>query len=327
MKITREVKIGFFVVLMIASFIWGYGYLKGRNILKPVTEYTVVYDKIGGLSESNPVLINGYKVGQVSRIYFTDDTSGRLTVKIRLEKTFDIPRNSVAQIFSADLMGTKAIRIDLGSSDEFLEPGDTLAGLLEGSLQEQVSVQVLPLKMKAENLLLSIDSLLAVVQAIFNEDFKANFSNSITAIRQTIANLSSSTNKLDMLMSSEQVRISNILGNLQSISDNLKNNNKELSNIIRNISAISDTVAQANIRSTITGLNNTLEETSLLLSRIQQGEGTIGELVKNDTLYNNLVNASLQLELLLRDIRINPKKYLRMSLFDFSKQVPAEQPR
>jgi phospholipid/cholesterol/gamma-HCH transport system substrate-binding protein len=325
MKISREVKIGAFVVLMIASFIWGYSFLKGRNLLNPITEYSVVYDKIGGLEESNPVLINGYKVGQVSHIFFVDDNSGRLIVKIWLDKSFDIPKNSVAMIFSADLMGTKAIRIDLSDETEYYHPGDTLRGEIEGSLQEQVSVQVMPLKMKAENLLLSIDSVMAVVQQLFNEEFKENFSKSLSDIRLTIAGLSHSVGTIDTLMYEEKGRIGDILSNIESVSDNLRKSNKDLSNIMKNFSSISDTLVKANVRSTIENLNKSLEETSVILQRIEQGEGTLGELARNDTLYNNLQNATLQLELLLRDIRINPKKYLRFSLLDFSKSTTQEE--
>ncbi|HDJ34315.1 MAG TPA: MCE family protein [Bacteroidetes bacterium] len=319
MKIAREVKIGVFVVLVVASFIWGYSFLKGKNVFKPGTIYYVVYDKVNGLTESSPVLLNGFKVGQVSYLDLIPDGSGRLLAKIWMEKDFPIPKNTVAQIYSADLMGSKAIRLNLAASGEFHQPGDTLASDIEGSLQEQVSIEMLPLKQKAENLLLSIDSVMAVIQTTFNQDFRENFSVSFDKIRSTIASLNRSMYTLDTLITNKDGSIIRILNDTRSLTAEMEANKKDITQIVQNFRSISDSLAAADITSAIENLSLTLNETQALLSRINSGEGTLGQLMVNDSLYRNLEGASRELEQLLADLKAHPKRYVRFSLIDFGK--------
>ncbi len=321
MKIPKEAKIGFIGLITIAVFIWTFHFMKGKNILKYARTYTIIYNKIDGLEESGAVLLSGYKVGLVNEIHFLPDLSGRLSVHILLEEKFDLPLNTVAQIFSADLMGTKAIRLNLAESDEFHQPGDTLIGNIEGSLQEQVSIQMLPLKNKAENLILSIDSVLAVIQNIFNEDFRDNFSKSFEHIVATISNLQHSTYTLDTLLTNRQGRLARIISNVESISSNLRANNDELTNILKNFSSVSDSLASSDIKSTIETLDNTLAQMNIILEDINAGKGSVGMLVKNDTLYYNLEAAVGELDKLLRDMRENPKRYIHFSVFDLGKTV------
>jgi len=295
--------------------------MKGKNILKYARTYTIIYNKIDGLEESGAVLLSGYNVGLVNEIHFLPDLSGRLSVHILLEEKFDLPLNTVAQIFSVDLMGTKAIRLNLAESDEFHQPGDTLIGDIEGSLQEQVSVQMLPLKNKAENLMLSIDSVLAVIQNTFNEDFRDDFSKSFEHIVATISNLQRSTYTLDTLLTNEEGRLARIISNVESISSNLRANNDELTNILKNFSSVSDSLASSDIKSTIENLDNTLAQMNIILEDINAGKGSVGMLVKNDTLYYNLEAAVGELDKLLRDMRENPKRYVHFSVFDLGKTV------
>ncbi len=324
MKISREVRVGFFVVLVVAAFVWVYGFLKGRNILSTVAEYNVIYDKVNGLTESNPVLVNGFKVGQVSHVGFTDDHSGRLLVKIWMEEDFKIPKNSVAQIYSADLMGSKAIRLLLSNSQEYQHTGDTLKSDLEGSLQEQVSIEMLPLKHKAENLLLSIDSVMAVIQTTFNEDFRENFAVSFQKIRSIIASLNRSVLTLDTLITNEDGSISQILEDTETLTANLKDHNKDIGNTLANLSALSDSLASSDIKGTIASLSQTLNQMNQLLAGINQGQGTLGQLATNDSLYNNLEGLTRELELLLADLKANPKRYVQFSLIDFTLDKPKE---
>jgi phospholipid/cholesterol/gamma-HCH transport system substrate-binding protein len=325
MKISNEAKIGFLAVITIVIFIWSFHFLKGRNILKYARTYTVIYDKIGGLEESGAVLLNGYEVGIVNEIYFLPDLSGRLSVQILMNEKFDLPLKTVAQIFSSDLMGTKAIRLILGKSDDFHQPCDTLIGDIEGSLQEQVSVQMLPLKNKAERLILSIDSLLAVIQNTFNENFRENFSQSFEHIVTTISNLKSSTYTLDTLITNEEGRLARIITNIESISTNFRDNNDELTNILKNFSSVSDSLAKSDIKSTINNLDNTLTQINTVLENINSGEGSIGMLLKNDTLYSNLEMAAGELNKLLLDMRENPKRYVHFSVFDLGRTVVVEE--
>jgi phospholipid/cholesterol/gamma-HCH transport system substrate-binding protein len=314
-KMKQEVKIGILAVITIVVFVWGYNFMKGKNILNSAKSYTVVYDRVNGLEESNAVLISGYKVGLVNKIRFASDQSGKLVVTLLIEENFDIPKNTVARIYSSDLMGTRSVALILGDSEEICESGDTLFPEVEGTLQEQVSVEMLPLKNKAENLMLSIDSVLAVIQVTFDEGFREDFSASFEHIRDAIGNLKRSAYALDTLLTNEDGRFVNILANVESISGNLKKNNEELSLLFKNMATISDSIAQSQLRSTIDNLDKTLANLDITLTRINNGEGTVGMLVADDSLYINLENTTNSLNELLKDFKENPKRYINVSVF------------
>ncbi|MBL7970517.1 MAG: MCE family protein, partial [Prolixibacteraceae bacterium] len=162
-KISKYTKLGLVLLASLTILIWGINYLKGIDLLKRSTNYYVVYDKIEGLLESSTVSINGYQVGQVSEIKFLGDYSGRLLVTLSLQGDFKIAKGSTAKIVSSDIMGTKSVKLDVVHSGEYYEPDDTIPGTTESDLKEQVSMQVLPLKKKAEELIASFDSALTVI--------------------------------------------------------------------------------------------------------------------------------------------------------------------
>lgn len=315
MKLSTEIKAGIIMILTIVVFIWLFHFMKGKNLLKNTDSYYVIYHKINGLGTGNPVLINGYKTGIVESIEFIPDHSGDLLVKITMDKPFPIPADSHAEIYSADLMGTQAIRIKLGHSTSILHSGDTLPGITEGSLSEQVSAQMLPVKVKAENLLASIDSVMAVIQYTFNEDFRDNFSRSFSEIRQTIDNLKRSTYTVDTFLTNPDGTMSLIMDQTQDITSLLRSNLIKMDTILGNLSSVSDSLSEADIKATLTNLNRTLEQTGILLAGINSGEGTLGKLATNDSLYMAIESLTFRLDTLITRITEKPKKYLKISVF------------
>jgi phospholipid/cholesterol/gamma-HCH transport system substrate-binding protein len=314
LKIKREVKVGVLVVFSLAFLYWGMNFLKGRNFFNKSRVFYAVYDQVNGLTESNEVLVNGYKIGIVSQIKFID-SKGRMCVKILVENELDIPKNSVARIYSSNLMGSKAIEILLGNSKELAVNGDTLTSKMALTVSEEVSVQMLPLKLKAEDLMLSIDSVLSVIQYVFNEDTRENLKKSFESIKITIQNLESTSYNIDTLVASQRSRLSMIFSNVESITSNIKNNNSKLSNIITNFSALSDTLSKAKVATTINNANKALKDVSEITQKINSGQGSLGLLLNNDSVYNNLDNSSKQLSLLLEDMRLNPSRYVSFSVF------------
>ncbi len=314
MKIKREVKVGALVVFTLAFLYWGMNFLKGRNFFNSSRVFYAVYDQVNGLVESNEVIINGYKVGSVSKIKFID-SKGRMCVEILVENNILIPKNSIAKIFSSNLMGSKAIELVLGDSKVQAESGDTLTSKMALSVSEEVSVQMLPLKRKAEDLMLSIDSVLAVIQFVFNEDTRENLKKSFESIKNTIQNLESTTFNLDTLVSTQRVRLGNIFANVESITGNFKNNNAKLTNIINNFSTLSDTLSKAKIATTINNANKALKDVSEITEKINSGKGSMGLLLNNDSLYKNIESSSKELTLLIEDMRLNPNRYVSFSVF------------
>lgn len=320
-RIRTEVKVGVIALITIGAFIWGYYFLKGKDLFKSEDIYYAVYPNVNGLAESSPVIINGMKVGLVRDVRFVNDTNRSIFVTFSLPMGHKVPLMTVAEIYSLDLMGSKGIRLILYDTNAYHSPGDTLLMGLEQDLKEQVSAQVLPLKLKAEELLKSIDSVMIVIQYILNENARDNLAKTFTSIKKTIQNLEHASIALDTLMQNEKSKLSRIFSNIESISANLRNNNDQLSKAISNFADISDSLAQSDLKNTIYNANKALTDANVILDKIKRGEGTMGMLLNNDSLYNNLERASLNLDKLLQDMRENPKRYLHFSIFDFGKTV------
>jgi len=315
------IKIGITVTLALTILLLGMNYLKGKTFLSTDNIYYVIYERIDGLERGNPVQINGFKIGQVKEIEFTADGTNRLLVSLGVKKKYKIHKTAQARLASSDIMGSKAIQILQGESTENHQSYDTLASDIENDLMEEVNMQILPIKSKAESLMLSFDSLLVAVNAVFNQNTRDNLSKSFASIQATINNLERTTLRVDNLVATEQKRLDAIVENILSISDNLKNNNQQITHILSNFDAISDSIAQSDIRSTINNANNVLATVNGIMSKIERGEGTLGMLVKNDTLYTNLQNVTYNVNRLVRDLNDNPKRYINFSAFDLGRTV------
>ncbi len=203
LKIRKEAKIGILVFIAIAILVWGMNYLKGINILSSKDKYYVVYDRIEGLQRTSPILLRGYKIGFVGDIYF-NETNNNIIVELMIDNNFKLPKNTIASIFSSDLMGTKAVKFLLTDSTTYHSVGDTLLPMVEADLTEQVSVQMLPLKNQAEDLMKDMQEALVVLKQLFNEKTRDNLTRSIESVKSTINNLNNTTSAIDELLNSEK---------------------------------------------------------------------------------------------------------------------------
>lgn len=315
MSVYKKLFIGFTFVVAIFLFVWGYNFLKGKDIFDRQTIVYAEYVEISGLTVANPVMINGFKVGQVSDIYFNPNMKGKIIVVLTLQNKFPIPKNTIARIYSADIMGSKAVDLKLGDAVDIIAAGDTLVSSIEASLKDEVNAQVQPIKIKAENLLGSIDSLVVAFQTVLNEDAITNLSESFNSMRRTFSNLENTTSNIDSLVTSERSNISAILQNVDSLTLTLSQNRDKISTIIANFEVVSDSLSKVDIGGTLKRANNVIEELSIILAQINEGQGTLGMLMHNDTLYMEINRSAEELNLLLKDIRENPKRYVKFSLF------------
>jgi len=316
MKIKKEVKIGLVALTCVAMLFWGANYLKGTNILKKDRSYFAVYTQIDGLTTSNPVKINGFKVGQVEDIRFMGDQSGKLIVKFSVrDKNFFIPKDSRAKIVSSDILGSKSIDLILGESIIGLDANDTLIAEIEASLSESVNQQIAPLKKKAEDLIQTIDSAVVIVSSIFNKQAQADLDSSFSNIRSSLEAFERTMIQVDNMVAEERENLNAIFKNVESITRNLANNNQQLNNTLANMEAISDSLAGANLKQTVNNASKAMAAVSDVMAKINNGEGSMGQLVNNDTLYLNLESAALDLDKLLLDMRLNPERYVHFSIF------------
>ncbi|HEY1039630.1 MAG TPA: MlaD family protein [Bacteroidia bacterium] len=312
----KEVKVGIVVLVSIGVFIYGFNFLRGRNLFNPQRKLYAEYAKIDGLLEANPLLLNGFKVGQVNKIEL-QEKNGKYSVMVTffLSSDVEIPKNSTAKIISSDLLGSKAVDLVFSKEKEFAVDGDFLKGESEEDLKMQVNKQIAPLQKKAEGLISSIDSVMQVVTQVMNANVRQNLITSFESIKNTIITLEHTTYKVDTLLSKEQYAIADIIQKVNSITSNIEKNNEKLSNVITNFSDISDSLAKANVKKTIEETNVALMEANKILYQINSGQGTAGKLIKNDSLYNNLNKSAEDLDKLVKDLRINPERYMHISVF------------
>ncbi len=326
MKTSRFILIGLVIVSAIGLLVYGLNYMKGEDFFQPKNNYFVEYQNIQGLMVSNPVLINGYKVGQISDIRIQlEKPEKSILVEFNIDPNIRLNDSSVARIYSLNLMGGKGIDLKIGNGKKILETGSVLISAVEEDLKDQVSAQMLPLKLKAEDLMSSIEDAMKVVRKLFNKTNISNIEGTLKNLNKTFTTLNHTSQELDMLLTNNRDTLSRIFSNVESLTKNLSNNNEQINLILNNLALVSDSLAKSQILSTINNANATLAQTDSIMQKINNGEGSIGQLINNKQLYQNLEDASKNLDKLLIDIKENPKRYIHYSLFDFGKTIVVDE--
>jgi len=316
LKLTKEFKAGIIFIIATAILIWGLMYLKGMELFKHKVIIYAVYAKVNGLVPGNNVAISGMKVGQVKTMYFSRKQRGKIVAELYISENYPIPVNSIARINNSDnLIGGKYVEIVLGDSQKIAKDKDTLQSYIEASIGEELNEAFIPLKNKTERLLGSIDTVASLVQEVLNKDNRDNLTASIAHIKDMLKNLSHTTYYLDTLVGSQRSHLASIIGNMESISTNLKNNNQKITNILTNFSSLSDSLARARIPATIAQVHKSITDIDNVVNKINSGKGSLGLLLNDDKLYNEARKAATDLNLLLEDIKANPKRYLKVSVF------------
>ena len=307
---SKELKTGFVAILIIALFVWGFNFLKGENIFsKNQRQYYVEYDNIQGLKVSSGVTINGLQVGRVIGIKFNPDPlkKGKLIVELQLEDEFEFSKNSIAKIYSASLMGGQLLAIIPSYEGEIAVSGDYLKGEVESDIFSSVGEKLNPLQAKLENVIVSADSLLLGLNQTLTQESRKSLNRSIAGLELTISDIRTTISSVNQLIDSSKTGLKKTLENTEVIT----------SNFIR----FTDSLNQLDLGLTIKKTQRTLDNVNKLMLGVENGKGSLGKFVKDDAMYNNLTNMSKELEELLRDIKLNPKRYIHFSLFG-KKAVP-----
>ena len=303
-----EIKIGIvgFGILLLLFF--GIKFLKGIDVFQKETTYYVFYDNVSGMYEGNYIYLNGMKVGYVKDIEAMGERAEKFLVTVAVDSKIKITDDSKMVFFSADILGSKAMKIELGNSNRILENKDTIMGGVELGMLDKLGSSIAPM---AQNL----DSILFATKNILNQQTQNNLQHTFANLEATSERLSSISGQFNNLMKNEKEKIGKIISNTESITSNLKNNNDELNNIISKIGQITDTVAQAQLGSTILQTTQTLEKLNNVLGVIEKGKGNIGLLINDEGLYKSLDESAKKLDALIEDIKANPKKYINVSVF------------
>ncbi len=317
MKISREFLIGVLVVVAIALLYIGLNYLKGVNLFLKQQKYYALYENAAGLTASNPVILNGFKIGIVKKVSMNENGDGTIVAEVVLnDSKLKIPNDTRLEIFDADLFGGKAIQIVLGKSETLANNKDTLSSSISLGLTESLKQEIEPLKQKTSQLFLGIDSLISNLNNMVGVGQTESMADIFDKLKKTMRNLEESTSKLSEVIDHNSGSIDVIVKNAESITSNLKNNNATITAAIKNAALITDSIAKLNLSGTLQKVDKALEDFNRLATNINSEEGTFGKLIHTDSLHTELVNASHSLDLLLNDMRIHPKKYLSFSLID-----------
>lgn len=303
-----EIKIGIVGFGILLLLFLGIKFLKGIDVFQKETTYYVFYDNVSGMYEGNYIYLNGMKVGYVKDIEAMGERAEKFLVTVAVDSKIKITDDSKMVFFSADILGSKAMKIELGNSNRILENKDTIMGGVELGMLDKLGSSIAPM---AQNL----DSILFATKNILNQQTQKNLQHTFANLEATSERLSSISGQFDNLMKNEKEKIGKIISNTESITSNLKNNNDELNNIISKIGQITDTVAQAQLGSTILQTTQTLEKLNNVLGVIEKGKGNIGLLINDEGLYKSLDESAKKLDALIEDIKANPKKYINVSVF------------
>ena len=309
MKISNETKIGALTDIAMTVLILGYSFLKGNDVFSGSNKYYAVYKSVDGLSVSKPVLVNGFPIGNVAKMTLRQD--GHTVVEFKVDRKYNVPSNTLAKLVSTDLLGGKAIVFEYGNSNTFADDTDTLRADIQGSLAESLQ----PIQMKAENLINKLDSSLASINKILNPNFQKNVDRSFTSIANSLQTLEGTTKKIDALVGGQTEHINGILANAETVSGNLKNSTANLTGITSNFQKVSNDIAAANIKQTLDNANKAMADLQATIASINTSQGTLGLLLHDDKMYNNLKDATANLNALFIDLKAHPKRYVSFSVF------------
>lgn len=310
MKISNEAKIGALTVIAIALLVIGFNLLKGRNLLSHTKTLYAFYSNVNGLAPANPVRVNGLQIGSVSDLSVTDQNAGRIRVKLSIQPGINIPQNSVASIVSSDVLGAKSVVISFGNANVYLQNNDTIQSGPASSLTSDLLGDLKPLSGKIQDALTSLDTVLNDLHTSLDNQTRNNLKSSISELNTTMKNFTKVSARLD-----------SVVNNVNDITLNLKNNKDTINHILGNTQRFTASLASADIKGTVQDLHKSIDQLNELMTKVNSGQGSLGLLVNNKKLYNNLQAVSYNLNLLTEDLRLNPQRYIHFSVFGKKNKV------
>jgi phospholipid/cholesterol/gamma-HCH transport system substrate-binding protein len=301
LKLTREIKTAILVITSILLFIWGYSFLKGRDLFTNYKTLYVEYDNVEDLAQSAPVTLNGLAIGKVNKITI-NETTGKLLVELQLKTDFPISKSSKASLYSPSLIGGKQIKIIPNLADKIpAEDGQALESAVELGLTESLGGKIEPIQQKLDLMLANINTLVSGLNNVLDKKGQEDLKKSLSELSETMQQFHKASGSLNSILDTNKGQINGIVTNFNKMSGNF---NK-----------ISDSLNKAGLGKTVKNLNQTLAKVDGIMTNLNSGKGTAGKLLNDDALYNNLSKTSKELELLLQDVRLNPTRYVNVSVF------------
>ncbi len=301
MKFNKEIRVGLLALITGVMLYTGFNFLKGIDFFSSANRYYVVYDNIGGLNVSSPVMVSGFNVGRVEYIKLLPENGYKLLVTLQIDKNLLVNDSSIADLIETSALGDKAVEIKIGKGKNTLKNGDTLWAKTEKGM-------IASLHDKMSPILNNVDSITFKTNKILGN----NLDRKIISI---LNNVNNSTEQLSSLLAETRPKIGAIATDIHLLTSSLKETEKSIKPLIAKLNTVGDSLNKAEIAATVNNANKTVVELKLVLDRINRGEGTLGKLAKNDSLYTNLNNTAADLDKLLVNFREEPKRYVHFSVF------------
>jgi len=299
-KLSKELKTAILVLTSIALVLWGYNFLKGKNIFDTSRKFYVEYDNVEGLSTASTVTINGLTVGKVSKITILD--SGKLLVEILMTNHVEIPKSTKAVIYAPGFIGGKQIALETDFADkEYAKDGDFLIPQAKVGMLDGLGEKVDPVMQKLDSVLLNVNKVVVSINNVLDPQSQQNLKAALADLNETMKNAKGITGKFDRIVDTNTGKINSIVSEFGQTSQNL---NK-----------LSNNLSQADIDGILKKFDAAATNLDQLIAGIENGQGNLGKLLKDEALYNNLNKASKEMSQLLEDVKLNPKRYIHLSVF------------
>lgn len=307
LKLTKEIKAALFVLLGVFLFLIGFNFLNGTSLFKSEKNLYAIYDQVEGLQSGTTVTVNGLSVGKVSSIDFLPN-SNRILVKFTVRNDLNFSKNSIAEIYESGLIGGKSIAIiPVLDRNRMLVSGDTLVSRTKPGLTDVVGSEIAPLQKKLEQILINVDTLVSSLNTVLDDKAQQGLNKALSEVSVSVSNLNSISNSLSKILVSQESNINQTINNFSEAS--------------ANINQISDSLSKTDLKALVSEIENTATTLNSIFKSIDSGEGTLGKLMKDDGLYNNLEASTKEVKLLIKDLKEHPKRYVHFSLFG-KKETP-----
>ncbi len=313
MKFSKEARIGLLVAISVLVLFAGFWFLKGSNLFSGENEYLAYYEGVQGLQPSAPVQIKGVNVGKVNTIRLDNN---RVEVVLTIPKKVQLPQGTVARMISLDLLGTKAIQLELGESSGFIAGGETITTDVEAGIIDNISHEISPLISDVRNVVQVLDSVLVGVDNMLNEDTRKNLSSSIASLNITMQHFAALSEKLNR----ESDHMASMIRNIDEITGNIAKNSESIDQVLDNAAATTEQLKNAPLEETIRELRSASAQLNGVLTKINNGEGSVGMAFNDKQLYVDFTNALSSLQSLLADIEAHPTRYINVTIFGRKKQ-------
>lgn len=296
---TKSILIGLSFIAAIALFVWGFNFLKGKSILRHQSNYYILCNDSQGLLPGDIITINGMQVGTITSLKFHPSQDGSIVIDFIMNNEINIPKNSTIKIVKS-LMGYANLNLILGDSKELAQSGDTLQCSFDAGTMGMITESIMPLKNNLESLLVSLNQLTTNLNDLLNSELKSNINKGVSSLASSMDNINEISYDLQVLTDSKDGKLTMIVNNLETITENF--------------GTVSDSLKNIDYNHIVNSLENCISEFNILIEGINNGEGSAGLLMKNDSLYHNVNETVATLQSILEEIKANPKK-IKLSVF------------